>query len=114
MEYMTVREAAKKWEASDATCTESAFYYKSCICGETGTETFKDGAPNGHVLTKTEAKDPTCTEKGNTAYWNCANCHKYFSDENGVAEISLSDTVIEEIGHRFEGGSCTVCGTVDA
>lgn len=31
-----------------------------------------------------------------------------------MAEISLSDTVIEEIGHRFEGGSCTVCGTVDA
>lgn len=106
--------ASDYYKASDATCTESAFYYKSCICGETGTETFKDGAPNGHVLTKTEAKDPTCTEKGNTAYWTCANCHKYFSDENGVAEISLSDTVIEEIGHRFEGGSCTVCGTVDA
>ena len=41
------------------------------------------------------AKEPTCTEEGNIAYWYCADCAKYFSDENGTKEIALEDTVLE-------------------
>ncbi|PWL70340.1 MAG: hypothetical protein DBY25_08495 [Clostridiales bacterium] len=70
-----------------------------------------------HQLQKTEAKAPSCTEKGNVAYWYCAGCGKYFSDE-GITEI----TKIERpaLGHNYadawtsDDGShwheCTVCG----
>ncbi len=45
-------------------------------------------------MAATEAKAATCTEPGNHAYWYCADCGKYFSDENGNTEIALADTVI--------------------
>lgn len=32
-----------------ATCTASAVYYKSCVCGEKGKETFTVGEPLGHT-----------------------------------------------------------------
>ena len=37
-----------EYKASDATCTEPAKYYQSCVCGAKGTETFTDGTPAGH------------------------------------------------------------------
>ncbi|MCD7729111.1 MAG: choice-of-anchor I family protein [Clostridia bacterium] len=64
-----------------------------------------------HTLTHTEAKAATCTENGNTEYWYCSVCEKYFSDEDGTTEISVEDTVIAATGHTFgEDGLCTVCG----
>ena len=48
-----------------------------------------------HTLIKTEAKDATCTEDGNTAYWTCSVCNKYFSDENGINEIAEKSWVIK-------------------
>lgn len=53
----------------------------------------------GHKLTKTEAKDATCTTDGNRAYWYCSVCEKYFSDEACTEEIALEDTVIDATGH---------------
>ena len=35
--------ATDAYKASDATCTAKATYYKSCICGARGTETFESG-----------------------------------------------------------------------
>ena len=50
-----------------------------------------DKNPNNHVnITKTEAKDPNCTEPGNEAYWHCADCGKYFADKNGAMDTSKS------------------------
>ena len=37
-----------------ATCETSAVYYKSCACGEKGTETFVGGVPLGHIYTNRE------------------------------------------------------------
>ena len=105
--------ASDTYRESDATCTDPASYYKSCICGEAGTETFTNGTATGDSLTKVEAKAPSCTENGNTAYWTCEVCGKYFSDENGTTESSLADTVIDAVGHKFENGRCTVCGIID-
>lgn len=41
------------------------------------------------------AKAATCTESGNSAYWYCPDCEKYYSDASGKTEIQLKDTVIE-------------------
>ncbi|MCD8108650.1 MAG: cadherin-like beta sandwich domain-containing protein, partial [Clostridiales bacterium] len=62
-----------------------------------------------HSLTYVEAKDASCTEDGNTEYWYCSGCGKYFSDSSATAEISQSDTVIS--GHTYDTyGFCTICG----
>ena len=48
-----------------------------------------------HTMIATEAKDATCTDDGNTAYWYCSSCGKYFSDAKGAREITPDSTVIK-------------------
>lgn len=53
-----------------------------------------------HTLTAVPAKDATCTEDGNTAYWTCSACEKWFSDENGTTEITDKGSVVKKAtGH---------------
>ena len=47
-----------------------------------------------HTLTAVSAKDATCTENGNTKYWTCSACNKWFSDENGENEITNHNSVV--------------------
>ena len=95
-----------KTDAKAATCTEvgNNAYYTCSACGKAfkdadgKTETTVEAetiAATGHTMTKTDAKAATCTEDGNTAYWHCSVCNKYFSDENGTTEIALDDTVVK-------------------
>ena len=56
-----------------------------------------------HTLTAVPAKDATCTEDGNTAYWKCSACEKWFSDENGTTEITDKDSVVTKAtGHQYQ------------
>ena len=73
--------------------------------------TFEDIAPVitpaqitiSHTLTAVPAKDATCTEDGNTAYWKCSACEKWFSDENGEHEITNKDSVVTKAtGHQYQ------------
>lgn len=66
-----------------------------------------------HTLTKVEAKQATCTEDGNVEYWFCEECDQYFSDENGTSLITEEQTIIKATGHKFENGTCSVCGDAD-
>ena len=62
-----------------------------------------------HKLTLVEAKDATVTEQGNIKYYYCENCGKYFADEDGTKEISLSETVIQKLPPEIiEGNNATV------
>ena len=127
-----------KTDAKEPTCTEDGNneYYTCSACGkvfkdadgktETSVEAEKIAA-TGHTMTKTDAKAATCTEDGNTAYWHCSVCNKYFSDENGSTEIALPNTVVKahhtmtktdakEPTCTAEGNNayytCSVCGKV--
>lgn len=60
-----------------------------------------------HSLEKYEAKDATCTEAGNTAYWSCSGCPKYFSDAEGNTEIQENSWVIPALGHSWDNGVIT-------
>ena len=64
----------------------------------------------GHALTAHAAVAATCTTAGNTAYWECEICHKYFSDENGGPEIAANGWVIPATGHTIVSNICTGCG----
>ena len=107
-----------KTEAKAATCTEAGniAYWTCGTCGKL----FKDSegtqeisqeetvvAAEGHNLTKTEAKDATCTEAGNIEYWTCSKCEKLYSDEAGTKEITQKDTVAAAKGHSWSGWTVT-------
>ena len=51
----------------------------------------------GHNLKKVEKKDATATEEGNSTYWFCDKCNKYFSDEEAENEIKKEDTVLAKL-----------------
>lgn len=68
---------------------------------------------NSHSLTKTDKKDATCTENGNIDYWHCSECGEYFSDGEGIDEITLDDTVTAAKGHSYNNGKCTDCGAYE-
>ncbi|MGN0907842.1 MAG: hypothetical protein ACI4NM_11910, partial [Bullifex sp.] len=107
------------YKQQDATCTEPARYFYSCVCGEKGTETFDYGDPKGHTLTHHDAIDSTCTVQGNIEYWSCSVCNKNFSDAQGMNEITGSIMLpyaehvftnnafdVTELGHKR---ICDVC-----
>lgn len=109
-------------EEVDATCTEAGnnAYWKCNRCDkyfsdEEGTEEIeKDSwviAALGHDMTAHKAVDATCTKEGNNAYWECNECGKYFSDEEGTKEIEKDSWVIEALGHDYKE---EVAGTAEA
>ncbi len=56
-----------------------------------------------HNLTLTPAKFATCVEDGNTAYYTCDGCDKWFSDAAGTQEITDQDSVIiSKTGHSYD------------
>ena len=57
----------------------------------------------GHQLTMTPASGANCTTAGNSAYYTCARCGKYFSDANGQYEIAANSWVIPATGHDYTG-----------
>ena len=82
----------------------------------------------GHKLTKTPAKAATCTTDGNSEYYTCGTCGKFFSDKDGKTEIVKDSWVIKAPGHKltetpavtptcvaggnYEYWTCSVCHKV--
>ncbi len=96
--------------AKDETCTTAGNieHYKCTRCKKYFTdkagenEVSKDDVTipaAGHSLKHTKAKEETCTENGNSEYWTCTKCGKYFSDGNGEEEIK-KDSWIILAGHK--------------
>lgn len=68
-----------------------------------------------HNMVKTDAVAATCTTDGNSEYWTCQTCNKYFSDKDGNTETPLSATAIPALGHDIiphnaQAATCTEVG----
>ena len=81
---------------TEATCTRGGSRKKECsVCGELLTE---ENIPAfGHSIIEHEAKAETFETNGNTVYWECVTCGKYFSDEHGYTEIEADEWIIPSI-----------------
>ena len=124
-----------KTEAKAATCTEDGnkAYWTCEHCGKyflsddtnpetaTAVELSETVIPASHKLTKVEAKDATCTEDGNTEYWTCEHCGKYFLSDDTNPEtakaVELSETVIPA-SHKLtkveaKAATCTEDGNIE-
>ena len=94
--------------ATEATCTKTGNvkYYKCMECGkcfsdEEGKNEIEKNSwvipAKEHSLTKTPANAPTYTEEGNSEYWTCTVCGKYFADEEGKDEIEKDSWIIPKL-----------------
>lgn len=73
---------------------------------------------HNHVMTYVAEKKVSCTENGNSAYYYCELCDKYFADAAGAREISKDSLTIPATGHDLrytaEGAVMTeVCSRGD-
>ena len=101
-----LENASESTKKSDATCTTKAVYYKSCSCGELGTETFEYGDFDAHNfnLQSTDAKyfaaEADCFSP--TLYYYSCEC-----GERGYETFEVG----EANGHSFVGYVCEDCGS---
>ena len=109
-----------------ATCTEAAVYYKSCTCGENGTETFTSGSALGHDYTKKVENNTylkiaasNCTEY-NVYWYACSRCDANAKDDAEATDKYYTSTTagnhsfteqIEDTAH-YVAGTGTDCQSV--
>ena len=94
-------------------------HWHNCPCGEKGglaahsygednicdTCGYESSVPHVHNMEFVAAKDATCTEDGNKAYYRCTECGKWFVDATGNTEITAqSEVILNALGHNTDGG----------
>ena len=71
-----------------------------------------------HELTY-HAATVTCTRDGQTEYWECDLCGKYFADENATKTLSEADLAATKLNHKNKihhaavAGTCRDYGTIE-
>lgn len=104
----TVAVVPIKGLKADATADEAAQYQSlsGIMYGGTNANGLNawssDPCFAGHKLEGHEPKDSTCTAPGNSAYWECEKCGKYFGDAQASEEIAESSWVLEMVAHSYE------------
>jgi hypothetical protein len=102
--------ADAKYQKSAADCTHAAVYYKSCKCGEKGTETFESGESLGHGYKAVEgtAVAPTCEKPGKETDQKCERCGDVITGKE-----------IPATGHTWKAATgyapktCEICGATE-
>ena len=77
----------KDHEGGTATCTKKA------VCTVCHQE-YGEVNPNKHDLKEVAAVAASCVDPGNKQYWECKDCHKFFSDAQGTTEITDKTSVV--------------------
>ena len=76
-------------KGGEASCTKKSICE---ICGQ------EYGELGKHLnLKHIEETKATSTSDGNKEYWHCEECNRYYSDKDGLNEISKEDTIIEKL-----------------
>lgn len=97
---ITINEAAADVNDDGVINTKDTRLIRQYIAGGYGVKLLPSTPKCEHALEATTAKNATCTENGNKAYWHCTKCNKYFLDANGTSETTLEATVIPA-GHKL-------------
>ncbi|MGI6020946.1 MAG: InlB B-repeat-containing protein [Lachnospiraceae bacterium] len=83
-------EIQNEHSGGGATCSTPA------VCDTCG-EIYGQPDSTKHNLEKTARKAATVLETGNSEYWHCKDCGKYFTDENGENETEYADIIIPKL-----------------
>ena len=103
--------ATDKYLKTPEDCTHKAVYYKSCVCGEPGAETFEYGEALGHDYKDVAgtAKAATCKETGKEADKKCENC----------GDVITGAVIAKTTDHKWKAATgynpktCEVCGATE-
>ena len=98
----TIPHSWSTWTVlKNPTYLEEGIMMRFCTsCGEEQIKTISVIA-HEHSFTYTAEKPATCEEEGNTAYYHCRLCDRYYSDSEGKNLITLDQTVIPALGHDW-------------
>jgi len=55
-----------------------------------------------HSLVKHDGHEATCLVAGNSEYYECSSCHKYFKDAEGKTEVAKDSWIIQPKNHDFD------------
>ncbi len=97
LDHSYTEEVADEKYLATANCGEQATYYKSCVCGECGTDTFAYGDVIAHNYSAVVTA-PTCTEAGYTTY-TCTCGDSYVSDN--VAALNHNMVNVSDDTHHW-------------
>lgn len=106
MEYWYCKDCKKYY--SDEACTREITLASTVIA-----------ATNHSNKEKVVAKGATCTTAGNSEYYYCKDCNKYFSDEACSKEISADGKSLAPINHKnlvkteAVAATCTTEGNIE-
>ena len=81
-----------KHQKSPATCASPATYYKSCVCGKNGTETFESGEKDASKHTGSLGEWQSDGSKHWKAY-SCCNAHANEAAHNGGTATCINEAV---------------------
>lgn len=81
-----------------ATCVKKA------ECEDCGEEYGEVDGGNHEALVRVPAKAATKDAEGNSEYWYCSACGKYYGDAEGAEEITEADTVIAKLPQTPQTG----------
>ncbi len=104
------------WSAGSVALAEAALTNPATAAEYLSATYYQSKWTRTPLVIPTPAKDPTCTEVGNIAYWTDED-GKHYSDAECTNEISLSDTVVPAKGHNTTkteavAPTCTDAGAV--
>ena len=113
----------------EATCTSSGVveHWRCSMCGSLFSDInalhpidpeFAVISAKGHSAVGTAAVAATCTTAGNSAYWTCSECGRYFSDALCTNEIAEESWIVAAKGHMLvhvdaAAATCTEDGAVE-
>ena len=69
-----------------------------------------------HDLAMTQGSTPGCEHTGRKDFWTCSRCGRLYSDAEGNNEVSLEETYIAALGHKWgdpvvtKEATCTEAG----
>ena len=105
------------YKVSAATCTDRAVYYKSCVCGARGTDTFEFGEKLAHtydkeVATETYLKSAaTCTDRA--VYYKSCVCGEKGTETFESGNSLGHDFSVRQYGENDHWMKCSRCDATD-
>ncbi len=89
-----------------ATCTEDGIYREYCCRYDKGLtcNEYKDTPipAFGHTMTKYKAVTQTCLTDGQTEYYQCETCRKFYADNEGKTELQQDEWIIKAAGAHVD------------
>lgn len=91
---------SEKYLSTPATCKNSAYYYKSCVCGKKGVGIFSYGSTLEHTVVVDDAIVATCSSTGLTQGTHCSDCGSILIRQNIIPKNN---------NHTSINGTCANC-----